>query len=85
MAHIYTNKNYVLRTIGNEYQQLKDWKYFNIMVFENKHSHQAIFIDSYEQLVELLKDYDKVYSFYKVESLRNGEIAYDIILKEDSQ
>lgn len=79
--HVYTNKNYVLRTINSKLSEKGDFKYLDILVFDNKDSKQAESIESLEQLEEVLKDYDKVYSFYEAESLKHGVTCYDIILK----
>lgn len=76
------NKRYVLVTIGTKYKELGDWKYFNILVFKSKNSHEAYSPSSYEELVSLLEEYESVYAFNEVESLRHGEIAYDIIIEE---
>lgn len=79
--HVYTNKNYVLRTIKSKLDELGDWKYFNILIIAKLSSHRALSPTSYNELVEMLSDYDKVYSFHEVESLRHGEVAYDIVLE----
>lgn len=80
--HIYTNKRYVLNTIKSQLQDLGDFKYFDILVFEHKNSKVADRPSSYEELVELLKDCDAVYSFNRVETMLHGAIAYDIVLNE---
>lgn len=80
--HVYTSKNYVLRTINSKLQELGDWKYFDILVFKNRKSNEASKVESYDELISLLKDYDKVYSFYKVNSNVHGLEVYDIILEE---
>ena len=80
--HVYTAKRYILCKINSRLQELGDWKYFDILVFKNKQSHEAEKPNSYDELVELLKNYDSVYNFYEVESLMHGAVAYDIILEE---
>lgn len=78
--HIYTAKRYVLREIGSKLQDLGDFKYFDILVFKNKGDKVAERPESYEELEELLKDTDRVYSFDRVETLIHGAIGYDIII-----
>lgn len=80
--HVYTSKNYVLITINSKLQELGDWKYFDILVFKNKGSNEATKVESYDELTDLLKGYDRVYSFYKVDSNVHGAEVYDIILEE---
>lgn len=80
--HIYTNKRYVLNTIKSQLQDLGDFKYFDILVFKNTKSGVADKPNSYEELIELLKDCDAVYSFNRVETNLHGAIAYDIILND---
>ena len=80
--HVYTSKRYVLTTINSKLEEVGDWKYFDILVFKNKTSHEAEQPSSYDELVELLKDCDKVYSFNRVETIQHGAIAYDIIINE---
>ena len=80
--HIYTAKRYVLWTINSKLQELGDWKYFDILVLQHKNSHEAEQPNSYDELVELLKDVDSVYSFNQVETIQHGAIAYDIIINE---
>ena len=81
-THVYTSKRYVLCTINSKLLEMGDWKYFYILVFQHKNSHEAEQPNSYEELVELLKDCDKVYSFDRVETMKHGAIAYDIIINE---
>lgn len=76
------NKNLVLRTISSKLKEKGDFKYLDILVFKNKDSKEAESIDNLEQLEEILKDYQKVYSFYEAESAMNGLTCYDIILNE---
>lgn len=84
--HVFTNKNYVLRSIKMRLNSKNnDWKYFSVLVFKNKKSHEAESPESFEELERILKDYDKVYSFYEVQTLRNGEIGYDIILEGEEE
>ena len=80
--HIYTATRYVLRTISSKLQELGDFKHFDILVFKNKNDGIADKPNTYEELVELLKDYDSVYSFNRVETKLHGAIGYDIIIKE---
>ena len=80
--HIYTSKRIVLLEINSKLLELGDWKYFDILVFKHQNSKSAIKPGSYKQLQDLLKKYDKVYSFNKVETMLHGAIAYDIILEE---
>lgn len=88
--HIYTNKRYVLNTIKSQLQDLGDFKYFDIFVIKSSNPSNNIFEmngvinkpNSYEELVELLKDCDAVYSFDRVETNLHGAIAYDIVLNE---
>lgn len=79
--HVCTNKNYVLRSISMRLQAKGDWKYLDVLVFKNREAKEADRPESYEELEELLKDYDKVYEFYEAESLQHGLICYDIILE----
>ena len=76
------NKNYVLRKISEKLNELGDWKYFDVLVFAHQQSLTAEKPESYEELVELLKDYDSVYQFNEVETNLHGAVAYDIILNE---
>ncbi len=80
--HVYTAKRYVLLTISNQLQELGDFKYFDILVFDHKGSGIANRPNSYEELEELLKGYDKVYDFSRVETMLHGAIGYDIIINE---
>lgn len=77
ITHVYTAKRKVLLTI-NQY----DWNVLDILVFNHIDSFEAEQPKSYEELVELLKDYDKVYSFNKVETIKHGAVAFDIILNK---
>lgn len=80
--HVYTNTNYVLRTISKRYKELGDWKYLSILIFKDKNSLTiADAPESFEELEGLLKGYDKVYSFHEVETARHGEVGFDIILE----
>lgn len=80
--HIYTAKRKVLWTIKEKLDELGDFKYFDILVFKNKSSHEAQRPSSYDELLTLLKDCDSVYSFYQVETIKHGAVAYDIIINE---
>lgn len=80
--HIYTAKRKVLVDINTKLLELGDWKFFDILIFKHKGDHEAIQPRSYEELVEILKDVDSVYSFNRVETKLHGVIAYDIIIKE---
>lgn len=79
--HVMTNKNYVLRSIRMRMQD-KDWSCIDVLIFKHKNSKEADKPTSYEELEELLKDYDRVYSFYEAQSLMHGVTCYDIILEE---
>ena len=63
--HIYTSKRYVLWTINSKYQELGDWKYFNILVFKHKKSHEAEMPDSYDELIKFCEE--KGYTFLSAE------------------
>lgn len=80
--HIYTAKRYVLWTISSKLRELGDFKYFDILVFKNSKLGVADKPNSYEELQELLNDYDSVYAFNRVETNLHGAIGYDIILNE---
>ena len=85
--HIYTNKRRVLLEISEKlkYDYNGDFKYFDILVFKHnnpKHNRVGFKPESYEELVELLKDVDKVYSFDRVETSLHGAIGYDIVIEE---
>ena len=80
--YIYTDKRYVLRTIKEQLDELGDFKYFDILVFEHAASKHAEKPETYEELVELLKDCDMVLKFDRVETNLHGAIAYDITIKE---
>ena len=79
--HIYTSKRYVLCEINSKLLEMGDWKYFDILVFQHKDDHVADRPESYDELVELLKDCDRVYSFHRVETKLHGAIAYDISIE----
>lgn len=87
--HIYTSKRKVLLEISNKMKEMGDFKYLDILVIKSKHPTNNIFgndgyadkPNSYEELVELLKDVDKVYSFNKVETKLHEAIGYDIIIE----
>lgn len=80
--HIYTSKRKVLWEINSKLLELGDFKHLDILVFEHKDSKEATKPNSYEELVEILKNVDKVYSFNRVETILHGAIAYDIIIEE---
>lgn len=73
--HIYTSTRYILRKLVNE-----DWNKLDILIFEHTDSHQAIQPKSYDELFNVLKNVDEVYSFDRVETIKHGAIAYDIII-----
>ena len=85
--HIYTSKRYVLLEISEKlkYDYNNDFKYFDILVFKNPRCGVANKPNSYQELEELLKDYDKVYDFNRVETKLHGAIGYDIILDGDDE
>lgn len=82
--HIYTAKRYVLLEISEKlkYDYNGDFKYFDILVLKDTKSGKAIKPNTYEELEQLLKDVDAVYSFNRVETNLHGAIGYDIILSE---
>lgn len=79
--HVYTNKEHILLTIGTKYKSFGDWNMFDVLVFEHKDDTVANRPESYEELVDLLSDSKRVYSFYRVDS-SDGRLAYDIIKEE---
>lgn len=88
--HIYTSKRYVLLTIKQKLEELGDFKYLDILVIKSQKPSNNIFeMDgrlykpkTYDELVELLKNIDKVYSFDRVETNIQGATGYDIIVEE---
>lgn len=78
--HIYTATRYVLVTIKTEIDYETSWDDLSVLVFKTGDAKEATKPKTYEDLVKLLEDYDKVYDFYRVK-LDNGEIGYDIILE----
>ena len=80
--HVYINKNKVLLDINTKQNELGGWKYLDILIFENKKSTTAYAPESFVDLIEKLKDVDKVYSFHEVETNLHGAVAYDIIINE---
>lgn len=82
--HIYTNKRYVLLEISEKlkYDYNGDFKFFDILVFKHKGDHEAMKPNSYDELEQILKNVDKVYSFDRVETNLHGAIGYDIIIEE---
>ena len=81
--HVYTSKRYVLLEISSKlkYDYNNDFKYLDILVFKHKGDHEAFKPNSYEELEDLLKEVDKVYSFNRVETMLHGAIGYDIIIE----
>ena len=84
LHHIYINKRHVLLEISEKlkYDYGNDFKYFDILVFKHKGDHEAFKPNSYEELEDLLKGVDSVYSFDRVETKLHGAIGYDIIIEE---
>ena len=86
--HVYTAKRKVLWEINSKLQEMGDFKYLDIQVIkapillENVKDIKTYWPKSYEELIELLKDVDKVYSFNRVETNLHGAIGYDIIIEE---
>lgn len=80
VQHIYTAKRYVLLTISNDLREQGDFKYLDILVFENSKPGIPKRPASYEELETLLKDCDKVYAFNRVET--KLPVGYDIIINE---
>lgn len=88
--HIYTAKRKVLWEIGSKLQELGDFKYLDILVLKTSNPTRNVFEwegqsykpNSYEELEDLLKDVDKVWSFDRVEADVQGAIGYDIIVEE---
>lgn len=77
--HVYINKNYVLRTIREAYVIANG---IDVLVFPSKAKpNEAYFANTYQQLEDLLKDYDRVYSFHEVEVLGNHR-GFDIVIDE---
>ncbi|MBO7732051.1 MAG: hypothetical protein J6S67_05850 [Methanobrevibacter sp.] len=76
--HIWTNKNYVLRTLK------PIWDKLDLIVFESHSSevYRPIKPETFEDLTKLLEGVDKVYAFNEVETNLHGAIAYDLIIKE---
>lgn len=76
--HIYTSKNYVLRTIREAYTG----DAIDVMVFPSSTKKNEAYIPkTYDELVEILKDYGMVYSFNEVEVLGTHR-GFDIIIEE---
>lgn len=81
--HVYTSKNYVLRKISSVYNRTKKWSTMDILIFKNNKSHIAKGVSSYDELVKLLEEYEKVYSFREYKDVAvHGAHIYDIILEE---
>lgn len=81
--HMCTDKEYLLRTINLHLKKYDNNFYsVNIMVGKNKKDQHPVMPTKYDELIDLLKDYDKVYEFYEFDSLRRGVKCYDIILEE---
>ena len=78
------NKNYVLRKINeNVYlDKITNERLINVLVFpKSTILNEAYRPGTYEELVELLKDYNMVYNFYEAETTSIIK-AYDIILEK---
>ena len=85
--HIYTSKRYVLLEISEKlkYDCNNNFSRLDILVFKNPKNGFAEKPSTYQELEELLKDYDKVYDFNRVETQLHGAIGYDIILDGDDE
>ena len=82
-SHVYTSKRHVICEINSKLlEKNSDFKYLDILVFKHKDDHEAEKPNSMNELIELLKDCDSVYSFNRVETILHGAIAYDIIISE---
>ena len=80
--HVYNAKGYVLRTINIHMNKHEgDFNSVNILVRKNKDDKHGKMPTKYEELIDLLKDYDKVYDFYEWDSLMHGVKCYDIVLE----
>ena len=80
--HMKTDKDYVLRTINIRLKQMDGrFECINITVYKNKEDKHPKMPTQYDEVIELLKDYDKVYEFYEMESAMHGLRCYDIILE----
>lgn len=78
------NKNYVLRKISDSVylDKITNEKLINVLVFpKSTIPNEAYRPGTYEELEELLKDYEMVYDFYEAETTSIIK-AYDIILDE---
>lgn len=75
--HVYTNTRKVLTTINSAYENDE----IDVLVFQHKGDHEAEAPKTKQELAELLKGYDKVYSFYECESNAHWRV-FDIILEK---
>lgn len=80
--HVYTSKRHVLCEINSVLLDKGDFKYLDILIFKKKGDYVAEKPESYDELQELLKDCDSVYSFNRVETKLHGAVGYDIIISE---
>lgn len=86
--HVYTAKRKVLWEINSKMKEMGDFKYLDIQVLkaprhlDKVEDIKSYWPKSYEELIELLKDVEAVYSFNQVETNLHGAIGYDIIIEE---
>lgn len=80
--HVCTNKDYVLRVINIHMKKHdNNFNSVSIMIGKSEKDKHPKMPTRYEELIELLKDYDKVYEFYEFDSSMHGVKSYNIILE----
>lgn len=78
------NKNYILRKVSESIylDKTTNEQLINVYVFpKSTMLNEGYIPTTYEELVELLNDYEMVYDFYETETTSTIK-AYDIILDE---